>query len=254
MKLEDGRILITGASGGIGCAIARALHRRGCALLLHGNQCRSNVQGDNIVHVQGDLTTVQGREDVVAAAVSFGINVLINSAGINQFSAFEHNDVTRIIDVNVTAPMTLTQMLVPHLTDQPSATILNVGSAFGHIGFPGYVSYCASKHAMKGFTEALKRELSDSRVRVQYVSPRETNTHMNDDAATRLNVTLGNTSDEPDYVAEEVVSALASGKSRVQIGNTESLQVRLNSIFPGLVDLALAKQLSVIKQHFHNTP
>jgi len=248
MKLDKARILITGSSGGIGAALASALKAQGCDILLHGHTSKPILCGAS--SIQADLTTSSGRNAVIDAAKNFNINVLLNNAGINQFSAFEQADIEKIISVNVIAPMKLTQGLLTHLKGQPSGAIVNVGSAFGQIGFPGYVAYCASKHAVKGFAEALGRELADSSVRVQYISPRATNTAMNDDAARQLNVALGNSSDDPIVVAERIVSALVKGESRVQIGHTESLQVKVNSLFPSLVDTALKKQLAAIKQHY----
>lgn len=247
MNLSGSRILITGATGGIGSALAAKLRGQGCELLLHGN----SKQGTCNEHfVRADLTTPEGITRLVDAAIKFNANILVNNCGVNDFGAFEEVDIDRIIKVNVVAPMQLTQALLPHLRSRKRGVIYNVGSTFGQIGYPGYVAYCASKHAIKGFNDALARELSDSSIRVQYLSPRSVGTGMNGDAAGALNVELGNAVDEPSEVAEIIARQLTHGDSRVQIGFVESLQVRLNGLFPGIIDSALAKQLRQIKQHF----
>ena len=247
MNLEESRILITGATGGIGSALTAKLRGQGCELLLHGNS-RQGICNENFV--RADLTTPEGITRLVEAAVKFNANVLVNNCGVNDFGAFEEVDIDRIININVVAPMKLTQALLPHLRFRKEAVIYNVGSTFGQIGYPGYVAYCASKHAIKGFSDALARELADSSVRVQYLSPRAVGTGMNGEAASALNVELGNAVDKPSEVAEIIARQISNGDSRVQIGFVESLQVRLNVLSPGIIDSALAKQLRQIKKHF----
>jgi len=173
MKLAGSRVLITGATGGIGAALAAKLRGQGCDLLLHGNSrpltskpLTSKQKSCDENFVRADLTTSEGIARLVDAAISFDTNVLVNNCGVNDFGAFEDVDIDRIINVNVVAPMQLTQALLPHLRSRKEAVIYNVGSTFGQIGYPGYVAYCASKHAIKGFNDALARELSDSSVRV----------------------------------------------------------------------------------------
>ncbi|MBT5700753.1 MAG: SDR family oxidoreductase [Gammaproteobacteria bacterium] len=247
MNLVGSRVLITGATGGIGSALADKLRGQGCELLLHGHSTRQTC---NEKFVRADLRTSDGLTRLVDAATNFNINVLINNCGVNDFGAFEEVDIDRILNVNVVAPMLLSQALLPHLRAQKAAVIYNVGSTFGQIGYPGYVAYCASKHAIKGFNDALARELADSSIRVQYLSPRAVGTDMNGDAANALNVELGNAVDTPFQVAEIIARQITHGDSRVQIGFVESLQVSLNGLFPGIIDSALAKQLCQIKRYF----
>ncbi|MBT4160107.1 MAG: SDR family oxidoreductase [Gammaproteobacteria bacterium] len=250
MNLEKARILIVGATGGIGSAVASRLKRAGTELLLHGRHRKSL---DEPSYIQGDLSFSCEIEKIVRAAEAFDINMLINCAGVNQFSRFESADIDRLLNINVAGPMKLTQMLLPHLKSKQESVILNVGSTFGAIGYPGYVAYCATKHAIKGFTEALSRELSDSTVSVQYFSPRATNTSINPRVVNEMNHSLGVGSDEPGEVAREIVQALVRGRSRSQMGNPESVQVKINSLFPSIVDSAVAKQLPVIREHLVKT-
>ena len=155
-----------------------------------------------------------------------------------------------MLSTNLQAPIQVCQTLLPLLENQPEAVIVNVGSILGSIGYAGSSIYCASKFGLRGFTESLRRELSDTKVRVIYLAPRATNTALNTDAINQMNRELGNAVDEPGYVAQELVGILRSGKSASRyLGWPESFFVKLNSLFPQLVDKALSKQLVTIKRY-----
>jgi len=246
MKLEGKRILLTGASGGIGRALAAVLEQSGCQMLRHSH---SRSFDENQPSVMGDLMLDRDIEAIVIAARNFDVDVLINNCGVNEFTPFELSDVQHTMDINVSGPMKLTQALLPYLREKPGAAIVNIGSTFGEIGFPGHVSYCASKAAIKGFSEALRRELSDSNVGVFHVSPRATKTGMNSQVSRQLNAALGNAEDDPAFVAQRIVDALQKDQVRLQIGFMEKIQVKLNGLLPGIVDLAINSQLPIIKKY-----
>ena len=145
--------------------------------------------------------------------------------------------------------MLLTQTLLPELQRKSSAMIVNVGSAFGSIGYPGFTGYSASKFGLRGFTEALKRELSDSAVQVLYFAPRATDTSINSDAVVAMNRELGNQSDSPALVAAALVQQIQQNQARRFIGWPEQLFVRVNAVLPGIVDKALAAKLAVIRRY-----
>ena len=112
------------------------------------------------------------------------VNVLINNAGICRFDLFERlqpRDIELMMNLNSVAPMKLTQRLLPMLKRQPRARVINIASTFGAIGFPGYSVYSASKYAIRGFSQALARELSDTGVSVGCLLPRATRTAINTD-------------------------------------------------------------------------
>jgi short-subunit dehydrogenase len=127
-------------------------------------------------------------------------------------------------------------------------SIVNVGSSFGSIGYPYQTLYCASKFGLRGFSEALSRELSDTPVKVSYLAPRATDTDINDAQTRAMNKALGNQMDSPKLVADELVALLNSNKTRRFIGFPEKLFARINGVFPRIVDNAIAKQLPKIKQ------
>jgi len=257
MQLRDARILLTGASGGIGQGLVERLCANGARLLLVGRdslalEALARRHLGQISLVCADLTQRSGRHTVLDAARRFGgLNCVINAAGINQFSLLEQQDeeaIARLIDVNVTATLQLTHLLLPLLRQQPQALLVNLGSTFGSIGYPGFTAYCASKFALRGFSEALRRELADSHVKVLYIAPRATRTTMNSDDVVAMNNELQVEMDDPQEVARQIVHAIAAEREELYLGWPEKLFVRLNGLLPRLVDQALRKQLPVIKR------
>jgi short-subunit dehydrogenase len=251
--------ILTGGGGGIGTAIAQAIAPQCAVLLLVGRDAARLAATAKAVErpgldcrvVPADLTTAEGRDAVVQAASGFDINLLINNAGASEFAWFADQSeasIERILDVNVLAPMLLTQRLLPQLQRRRSATIVNVGSIFGYLGYPGCASYSASKFALRGFTEALRRELADGPVRVLYFAPRATRTALNDDALTALNAELGTAMDAPSKVAGELVALLRRPVRERLLGMPEKLFARVNQVLPGLVDNGLRKQLDTIRK------
>jgi short-subunit dehydrogenase len=262
MRLEGRTVLLTGASGGIGAAVARYLAAKGAQLLLTGrNEAALNALRDELIdrgasaHIcVADLAEQAGRQRIAnwIRVNRWPLSVLINNAGLNDFVCFERQSPARIEQVmhtNLVAPMLLIHQLLPLLQGQDEALIVNVGSTLGALGHPGYVTYCASKFGVRGFSEALARELDGSGVRVAYVSPRAVATGLNDDRINGMNAELGNAVDSPEWVAEQI-GALISGNARqCQLGRLERLFVRLNAWFPGLVDRAVRKQMPVIRAY-----
>jgi len=180
-----------------------------------------------------------------------GINVLINNAGVASFGAFAQmnpEDLERAFQVNVLAPMQLCRGLLPHLQLQCAAHIVNIGSVFGSIGYPGQVTYSATKFALRGFSEALRRELGDTAVQVHYLAPRATRTRFNCAAVEELNTQLAVATDPPECVDASVRRMLETGQPEAFIGWPEKLFARINGILPRLVDRSLARQLPTIRQ------
>jgi short-subunit dehydrogenase len=261
MNIKECRALITGASGGIGQAVADALCRQGAHLLVAGrnvdqlHDLARRFPGQ-IEVVQADIGQAAGRDAVFAAAMRFGgLNCLINAAGVNRFGLLEQHDedaIAEIIGINVTSTLQLTRRLLPELLHQDPSLIVNLGSTFGSIGYPGFTAYCASKFALRGFSEALRRELADTRVNVLYIAPRAARTPMNEAHVVAMNKELKVAMDDPEVVATAVVKALRNERRELFLGWPEKLFVRLNSLLPRLVDQALRKQLPVIKRFARN--
>ncbi len=255
MNISGKSLLLTGATGGIGKAMAHRLAGEGARLILVSrNQYRldnllARLPGEGHTAVAADISSRDGRETVVAACQG-QLDGLINNAGINSFGMLDSlsdDQLGQMFEINTMAPILLTRDLLPILSES-GGTIVNVGSGFGSIGFPGYCAYSASKFALRGFTEALRRELADREVSVLYFAPRATDTEMNPPEVVELNKELGNTTDSPKRVADELLALLKKGKGSRAVGLPERFFARLNSLFPSLVDGALAKQLPIIRR------
>ena len=262
-QLTDKNIVITGATGGIGKVLALKLAERGARLLLVGRDAerlqdlRYQCQCANHAHIHkvivADLTTSEGLthfRDLCADEQK--IDILINAVGVNDLSLLDAQDVKKIVNIvhtNLTVPILVCKTLLPQLKKQGSAIILNIGSTLGSIGFPGYTSYCASKFGLRGFTEALRRELFDTKIKVHYLSPRSVKTTMNSAAATAMNAALKNATDDPEVVASAAIDQMQAANGYDQfIGWPEKLFVKINHVFPAIVTQAISKQLATIRQ------
>jgi len=261
------KALVTGGGGGIGGAIADELLRRGASVLLVDRDAaalaraaaRLAVYGERVGTLTADLTSGTDRQRLCASAAAWrgGVNVLINNAGVNHFRMFADQPPEQLdlaIAINLLAPIHLCQELLPHLQRQGEACILNTGSVFGAIGYPGYAVYSATKFAVRGFTEALRRELADTNVTVRYLAPRATRTGINTAAVERMNDELGVTMDPPELVAKAVCDMLAGRRVEAVLGWPEKFFARMNGVLPRLVDGALRKQLPVIRRYAGESP
>ncbi len=260
MELTNARILLTGATGGLGQALARNLAERGADLLLAGRDadrlaaCVSGIGGTGrtALSLRADLNLAEDIAKTAEAARAFGVNVLINNAGINAFSLYENQDwrtVEKIMATNLLAPMQLTSALLPWLKSCDRAAIVNIGSTFGSLPFPGFSAYSSAKAGLRGFSQSLRRELADSHVEVVHVSPRAIATALNSDAVNALNRDLGSHSDSPEVAARQIVAALQGGRGESHLGFPECLFAWLNGCAPALIDQALKAKLAVVKRH-----
>lgn len=260
MRLSECRVLVTGASGGIGQALVERLCAAGARVLVAGRRGPLLEQlarrHPEVSLVCADLRLPEGRDAVLAAARRFeGLNCVINAAGVSRFSLLECEEekaIADLVDLNVTATIQLTCRMLPLLRIPRAALVVNLGSIFGSIGYPGFAAYCASKFAMRGFSEALRRELADTRIRVLYVAPRSTRTAMNAESVVAMNARLNVAMDDPATVAARIVEAIRRDREELYIGWPERLFVRLNSLVPRTVDQALRRQLPVVQRYARN--
>jgi short-subunit dehydrogenase len=181
------RILITGASRGIGRAITEILAAPDTELLLHGRDtvalaevCKSvQTRSAKVVKLIHDLALKSGVLKLIEEVGTAPLNVLVNNAGIGIVKPFaEITDVEweQTLGVNVTAPFMLTQHFAPRMP--PGSSVVNILSVAAKTAYPGWSAYCMSKFALDGLSQSIREELRERKVRVINVYPAATDTEI----------------------------------------------------------------------------
>jgi NAD(P)-dependent dehydrogenase (short-subunit alcohol dehydrogenase family) len=179
------RYLITGASKGIGRAIAQRLAAPDITLLLHGRDtvalaetCKAvKPRCSNVVSLIHDLAKPSGVSDLIASVGNDPLDLLVNNAGIAVVKPF--GEITMVeweqtLGVNITAPFMLMQRFAPQMP--PGSSIVNILSVAAKTGYAGWSAYCMSKFALEGFSQSVREELRDHRIRMINIYPSATNT------------------------------------------------------------------------------
>jgi NAD(P)-dependent dehydrogenase (short-subunit alcohol dehydrogenase family) len=231
--LKGRRAVVTGASGGLGRAIALELACRGCQLLLVGrNQARLDAVVNDVARAGGqaalqvaDFTDEKAAERVAArAGETLGsVDILINCAGVFPVASLAETsiaDFDACFVVNVRTPFLLMKHFAPAMAQRGWGRIVNVGSSSAYAGFPEASVYCASKHALLGLSRALYQELKKSGVRVFCLSPGSIQTEM----GRKVRGQLYETFMRPDEVARYVTFVMSFDAGMI------SEEVRLNRL------------------------
>jgi short-subunit dehydrogenase len=264
--LQSARILLTGATGGLGQALAQRLAARGARLLLTGrNQERLQrltkelrSQTEVYCHV-ADLTLSHQRAELVRwAEEQFGaLEALINNAGVGARGLFENSapETLRVLmEVNFFAPAELTRECLGLLARGNRPILVNISSVSGRRGFPIRAEYCASKFALTGLSEVLRAELAIHGIDVLIVSPG----HVRTDFAEHFvaNTTrAGRTGQRhargmpADQAAERIVRAMEKGKREIVFPFSMRVLLWVNRMIPGLVDFFCARHC---RKHYAN--
>ena len=255
-SLDDCRVLVTGASSGLGRELALALARRRAKVLVTGrredllqplvDECRR--LGADASCVAGDVSEPACRRDLIAAAHKRwgGLDVLVNNAGVSAHGRFADGDETtlrRILEVNFFAAVELTRLALPLLRAGRRPAILNIGSILGHRAAPLNSEYSASKAALRGWSEALRAELAREGVDVLQVSPGTIGTEFFDHLlAKRGNLPWGRARCiSPAAAAEQIVRALERGRREIFPNWRGRALVLANRLCPALVDRVMVK-------------
>jgi short-subunit dehydrogenase len=255
-SIQGSRAVVTGASSGIGKAIALELARQGALLVAVARReerlrdlaeaVRSD--GGRVETVVGDLTESTTRQRVIHAGESAfgGLDILVNNAGIGAVGLFERASPARlrqIMEVNFFAQVEMTRLALPLLKRGVKPILVNVGSVLGHRGTPHRSEYCASKFAIQGFSEAIRAEFARHRIDVLVVSPGRTDTEFAENVVERTDE--GAWPEPPaasaTVVARRTVRAIRSGRHEIMPHFWGRVLYWLNRISPRLVDSITAR-------------
>lgn len=255
-RFQDSVVVITGGGRGIGRATALEFAQEGATCVLAGRRM------DALQTAAGEVRHSGGKADIVACDVMKEddltalvantierhgkVDVLVNNAGVvsgGRLDEISKEDIDRMVGVNVWAPLRLTQIVLPHMRQRKAGAIVNISSVAGRMGVPFYATYCASKFAMRGFSEALRRELRPDGVHVMAVFPGGTATDMLENVEfERFGVSIA--------TAQQVGAAIVRGvrwrQGEVFIGIGESMMSRWNDIAPWTVDIGV----DVVREQF----
>jgi short-subunit dehydrogenase len=260
-ELRDRVVVITGAAGGIGRALSLAFAREGSALALVDidapgleavGQAAAALEAQVSIHRAdvADRRAVERVRDEVLARHG-RVDVLVNNAGVTAFSLFEHHvpgEAERIVAVNFWGVMHGCELFLPALRSAGGGHIVNVSSMAGFAGMPFQSSYCASKFAVRGLTQALRAELAILGIGVTCVMPGVTRSQILASAASRDPAVSGTLSEllqrhggSPDKLAHRIVRGVRRNSAEVR-GQFDSVLLDLTSRwFPWLVRWFMAK-------------
>lgn len=259
--LAGKRAILTGASSGIGRALARELAAAGVKLALFARTAdKLNAVADEIkakggtaLTVAGDVTSPDDRERLVRTAVEAfgGLDLLINNAGIASWGHFATSTEEinrRVLEVNFFGPVELTRLAIPHLSEGNQPAVVNVTSMTGRRGMPAWPEYSASKAALVGMSEAWRGEFVRFGVDVITAVPGLTKTNLNSSLLRndgRADLPDGM---PPELVARRVVAAIRSGKVEVVIGGEARKILLMNKFFPRLLNRLVARKVTKLYQ------
>lgn len=237
------RILVTGASSGVGEAVARAFAAAGAQLVLAArSRTALEAVADEIgaAAIVADISQPDECHRLIeqAAAALGGLDVLINNAGCHHrgdFAAQDANALAQMVDTNLRAPVMLSRLALPWLQQAPRAAIVNVGSVAGRMAVPGSATYSATKAGLRTLTYALAEELRGSSISVSVVSPGPIATDfiLSDiDAVTDL--TFSQPMSSPEEIAELVLACVTDGQTERTKPASTRVMTTLGYLFPSL--------------------
>jgi short-subunit dehydrogenase len=263
-KIQGSRILITGASQGIGRSLAELAGQRGCRVLatarsadlLNDLAYQARTAGWALYVVPADVTSPADRQGLVEAALDRlgGLDVLVNNAGIGATGHLIDADPARlrkIMEVNFFGLAEMTRAFLPLLRQGERPAVVNISSVAGKRALPARSEYSASKFAVQGFSEALRAELARDGIAVLVVNPGLTQTNFSRNMLERkakmpVDHMRGMT---PAAVAEATLRALERGKKEVTLTFQGKLIMLVSRFFPRLADRIAARKVRQLYQN-----
>jgi short-subunit dehydrogenase len=208
------------------------------------------TSGAEVVAVPADITRAEDRERIVRAAIEHfaGLDLLINNAGVASFGHFESSSeaiLRQIMEVNFFAPAELIRLAVPQLARGRKPAIVNISSMCGRRGLPAWPEYSASKFALNGLTEALRGEMARFDIDVLLIVPGLTRSELGNhllrnEGRMKIDFTQGMS---PEMAARKIIRAIQQNRTEAIFGWDACWMVRINRLFPWLVDRLLARRV-----------
>jgi dehydrogenase/reductase SDR family protein 7B len=261
MKLSDKTVWITGASSGIGQALASEYINRGAKVILSSPEVEKlNALSDSFNSLRPGSSVVapldlEKRNEIpgiVEKAIKQAgrIDILINSAGISQRSLVIETPVEidrKIFEINYFGPVALTKSVLPHMIANGGGTVAVISSIVGKFGFPLRSAYSASKHALHGFFETVRIELKKENIKVTIICPGRVRTNISVNAITKDGKSYG-VMDKgqlkgipAEKCAGKIVRAIRRNRKEVYVGGSELLMVWIKKYFPWFFYLISSK-------------
>jgi len=231
-------VLVTGASSGIGRVTALRLGRPGSTIVLAARRADDLAEVAREIEANGGTalavpTDVRDPAQITALIAAAGpIDVLINNAGVGGSPSILAGDdaVTAMLEVNVLAPIRLMRAVVPQMRERGAGSIINIGSVAGEIGISG--TYSATKFALRGLTDSLRRELAGTGIGVTLIEPGH--------IATDLTGHRGKRMPGPEIVADAVERAMRRPRRRIVVPIRYRFAMVLAGALPQLTDRVYA--------------
>jgi short-subunit dehydrogenase len=242
------RVLVTGAGTGIGRALSIEAATKGFDLILVGRTSStleitlSMCSTRSARIVVADVTKPDGRA-LITDAVEGSLDILVNNAGVlnvGHLADMADSELEEMTNTNLVAPMALTRDLLPALRSS-KGRIVNIGSVFGDIAYPFFAGYSATKFGLRGFSDAMRRELSGAGIGVTYIAPRATHTAAESTFAALIEP-MEMTLDTAEVVAAQSWDAILKGKRESFPKGKERFFVKVQRLFPSLVDKSVGAQ------------
>lgn len=265
-SLLDKRVILTGASSGIGRALAEELARHGAHLVLAArsadklNEVAATVSKlkTNIFVVPTDVTVDDDRERLIHTACEKlgGIDILINDAGIASWGHFANSDeavMREVMEVNFFAPVELMRLAIPHLAKGNEPAIVNVSSMCGRRAMPAWPEYSASKFALCGLSESLRGEMARFDIDVILIVPGLTKTNLREnmprnEGKAKIDFDAGM---RPEDVAVRIVKGIIRNESEVVVGSDAKRMLRMHRWFPRLLDKLICRKVQRLYKQPH---
>jgi short-subunit dehydrogenase len=256
--LRETRILLTGASSGIGRCVAEQAAREGAKLALVARSADKlqelagtlSARGAEVLVVPGDVTSETDRRRVLSAVVERfgGLDVLINNAGVGSWGHFaecSEEILRQVMEVNFFAPAELIRLAIPALRKGRQPAIVNIASMCGRRGIPAWSEYSASKFALCGLTEALRGEMVRFAIDILLVVPGLTRSGLGQHLLRntgRYPIDF-NKGMPPEKVAAGILRALKKNRTETVLGWDARWILRVNRFLPRLVDALVARRV-----------